>query len=121
MGTCFYCGIGCIAQIVQIFLLVLPNESDLRSVISPFVIGVTIVAAGTSLPELVTSVIAVLNNTSDIVVGNVVGSNIANILLVLGLTLIISKIIHIKHDIGKIDLPFLFISAVCFYTVCLGL
>ena len=82
--------------------------------ISPFVVGVTIVAAGTSLPELVTSVVAVLNDTSEIVVGNVIGSNIANILLVLGLTLVISKSIQIKHNIGKIDLPFLLLSVALF-------
>ena len=96
------------------FFIAAAERVGLALGISPFVIGVTIVAAGTSLPELVTSVIAVLNDTSEIVVGNVVGSNIANILLVLGLTLIISKTIHIKHNIGKVDLPFLLASLVVF-------
>ena len=52
---------------------------------SEAIIGLTIVAVGTSLPELVTSVIAARKGESDIAVGNVVGSNIFNILLVLGL------------------------------------
>ncbi len=55
-----------------------------------FVIGVTIVALGTSLPELVSSVWAVLQGYSEIVAGNVVGSNITNIFLILGITVIAS-------------------------------
>jgi len=60
--------------------------------VSETVIGVSIVAVGTSLPELVTSVIAALKKKSDIAVGNIVGSNIFNILWVLGVTSIISPI-----------------------------
>ncbi|GAB1343521.1 calcium/sodium antiporter [Gemmatimonas sp.] len=51
---------------------------------SPFVVGVFIVAIGTSLPELVASLIAVSNGTSEIVAGNVLGANAANLLLILG-------------------------------------
>ncbi|KUE80505.1 calcium/sodium antiporter [Aeromonas schubertii] len=54
--------------------------------VSDLVIGLTIVAAGTSLPEVVTSIVAALRGERDIAVGNVVGSNIFNILCVLGLT-----------------------------------
>lgn len=54
--------------------------------ISPLVIGITLVGFGTSTPELVTSLEAVLVNAPDIAIGNVVGSNIANILLILGVT-----------------------------------
>ncbi len=79
--------------------------------ISPFVIGVTIVALGTSLPEIVTSIIAVLKGSSEIVVGNVVGSNIANIFFVFGLTAIVGKRMTIAHDLIKVDLPFLAGSA----------
>ena len=58
--------------------------------VSEVVIGLTIVAAGTSLPELVTSIIASVRNERDIAVGNVVGSNIFNIMGVLGLSGILS-------------------------------
>ena len=75
--------------------------------IPAFIIGSTIVAFGTSLPELVTSVVAVIKNSSEIVAGNVVGSNIANIFLVLGLVAIINKRITIHFNIIHIDLPFL--------------
>ena len=60
--------------------------------ISEFVIGVTIVAIGTSLPELFTTIVAIKKNKSDIAVGNVIGSNIFNILLVLGLSAAIHPI-----------------------------
>jgi len=71
---------------------------------SPFVVGVTIVAVGTSLPELISSVIAVIQNNSEIVVGNVVGSNITNILLILGVSAVLSKKIKIKESFIRIDL-----------------
>jgi len=83
--------------------------------IPPFIVGVTIVAAGTSLPELVTSIFAVLENSSEIVVGNVVGSNITNILLVLGLTAIVGKKIEIDFDIMNIDMPLFVGSAFMLY------
>jgi len=60
--------------------------------VSETIVGITIVALGTSLPELVTSIVASIKKNSDIVVGNVVGSNIFNILWVLGLSSIISPI-----------------------------
>ena len=72
-----------------------------------FIIGVTIVAVGTSLPELVSSIIAVLSNHSEIVIGNIVGSNITNIFLVLGVVAIIAKKITVKYDLIGIDMPFL--------------
>jgi len=58
--------------------------------VSDLVIGLTIIAVGTSLPELATSVLASLRGQRDIAVGNVVGSNIFNILAVLGLTTLVA-------------------------------
>jgi len=72
-----------------------------------FIIGVTIVAIGTSLPELVSSIFSVVRGASEIVVGNVVGSNIANIFLVLGITAIISKKLKISYELIHVDLPLL--------------
>ena len=62
--------------------------------VSDKIIGLTIVAAGTSLPELVTSITAATKGKSDIVVGNVVGSNIFNILLILALSSIVNPIAY---------------------------
>ena len=72
-----------------------------------FIVGVTIVAVGTSLPELISSVIAVLEGSSEIAVGNVIGSNITNIFLILGVTAIIGKTMKINHELMSVDLPLL--------------
>lgn len=79
--------------------------------ISPFIIGVTIIAFGTSLPELATSLAAVFSGTSEIVVGNVVGSNITNILLIIGLTAVVGKKIILDYDMMDVDIPMLIISS----------
>ncbi len=79
--------------------------------IPSFVIGLTIVAFGTSLPELATSIISVMHGNSEIVVGNVVGSNITNIALVLGLVLIYAKFIRLEYNLWHIDMTYLWGSA----------
>ena len=76
-----------------------------------FVIGVTIVAIGTSLPELGTSILAVLRSSSEIVVADVIGSNITNIFLALGVVAVMSKKIKITNELIRVDLPLLIGSA----------
>lgn len=74
--------------------------------ISELVIGLTIVAAGTSLPEVATSVVAAIKGEKDIAVGNVVGSNIFNILSVLGLTSIVAPNgISVSPAVLNFDIP----------------
>jgi cation:H+ antiporter len=74
--------------------------------VSELVIGLTIVAAGTSLPEVVTSVIAAIRGERDIAVGNVVGSNIFNIMGVLGLTGIVTHAgIEVPSSVTRFDVP----------------
>lgn len=80
--------------------------------IPPFIIGVTIIALGTSLPEIATSIISVVQGHSEIVIGNVVGSNMANILLVMAVAAIIGKHLHVSKDIINIDLPILLGSSI---------
>lgn len=87
------------------------EEIGLSLGISPFIIGVTIVAFGTSLPELAASVAAVLAGESELVISNVVGSNITNIALVLGLVAVIVKQIELEYNIWHIDMPYLWGSA----------
>jgi cation:H+ antiporter len=70
--------------------------------ISETVIGLTVVAIGTSLPELVTSVMAAMRRQSDIAFGNVVGSNIYNILGILGITALV-KPIPVPAEIARVD------------------
>jgi cation:H+ antiporter len=80
--------------------------------IPAYVVGVTIVAVGTSLPELVSSLIAVSVGNPEIVVSNVVGSNITNIFLVLGFAAIIGRRLTVSYEIIHVDLPMLVASAV---------
>ncbi len=87
------------------------EEIGLSLGISPFIIGVTIIAFGTSLPELATSVASVFSGDSEIVIGNVVGSNITNIALVLGLVAFAAKEIRLDYNIWHIDMPYLWGSA----------
>ncbi|TVR80229.1 MAG: sodium:calcium antiporter [Chitinophagaceae bacterium] len=80
--------------------------------LSPFVVGALILALGTSLPELVSGVIAVFNDVPEVLIGNVIGSNITNIFFVLGFVALVSKKIQLNYDIIKIDLPLMVGSAV---------
>lgn len=75
-----------------------------RAGVSEFVIGLTIVATGTSLPELVVSLVGILNGSSDIAVGNVVGSNIFNTLLILGVTALILPMTVTRQNMMR-DIP----------------
>jgi len=76
-----------------------------------FIVGVTIVSVGTSLPELMSSVVSVSQGSSEIVLGNVMGSNITNIFLVLGVVAIIGKKMKINYEVIHVDLPLLVGSA----------
>lgn len=86
------------------------EEIGLFFKLNPFLIGVTIVAVGTSLPELISSFFAVLNGASEIVSGNVVGSNITNICLILGVTALVGKKMKLDYEIISVDLPILISS-----------
>ena len=84
--------------------------------VSELIVGLTIVAAGTSLPEVVTSVIASLRGERDIAVGNVVGSNLFNLLGVLGFAALVSPTaIEVSETILRFDLPVMIATAL----VCL--
>ncbi|MBN1916675.1 MAG: calcium/sodium antiporter [Verrucomicrobia bacterium] len=82
---------------------------------SELVIGLTIVAAGTSLPELATSVVAAIRGERDLAVGNIVGSNIFNLLAVLGGAALVSGGIDVAPAALRFDIPIMVAAAV----VCL--
>ncbi|MDX2361618.1 MAG: calcium/sodium antiporter [Crocinitomicaceae bacterium] len=82
--------------------------------ISPLVVGMTIVAFGTSAPELLVSLTSSLNGNPGIAIGNVVGSNIANIALVLGITVLIFPIVADKHA-KNIDFPMMIVSTLLLF------
>ncbi|TXR36484.1 calcium/sodium antiporter [Ectopseudomonas mendocina] len=72
--------------------------------IPPLIIGLTVVAFGTSAPETAVSVQAALNGSGDLAIGNVVGSNIANVLLILGMTALVAPLI-VSRQLIRLDVP----------------
>jgi len=109
---------------IGFILLVIGGEFIIRSSIalslklnlSKLVIGMTVVAFATSLPELLVSISAAINNAPSIAINNVIGSNIANIGLVLGLTCIIGNI-NVEKSFYKIDWPVMFIFSIILYFI----
>jgi len=79
--------------------------------LSPLAVGLTVVAVGTSAPELAVSVGAVLRGEMDLAVGNVVGSNIANVLLILGVAALVLPL-AVKEHLVRIDVPAMIVASV---------
>ncbi|RUL59150.1 calcium/sodium antiporter [Prevotella koreensis] len=73
--------------------------------IPPMIIGLTVVAMGTSMPEFFVSFVSALKGTSDLAVGNVVGSNIFNTMLIVGTTALVTPMVIAKSTVKK-DIPF---------------
>ncbi|MEQ8845852.1 MAG: calcium/sodium antiporter [Phycisphaerales bacterium] len=84
-----------------------------------FVVGLTVVAFGTSMPELATGVGAVLKDQSDLIVGTVVGSNVANIALVLGLAAVIRPA-RVRAGVVKREVPLLIIVSMALVIMLFG-
>lgn len=80
--------------------------------LSPFIVGVTIVGAGTSFPELISSLVATFKGVTDIVPANAIGSNIANILLIVGVAAVIGRRLVVSKSLINLDLPLLSIGTV---------
>ena len=81
------------------FIIEQSEKIALHYNISPFIIGATLIALGTSLPEMAVSMSASFKGSKDMAVANVIGSNIFNISLVLGFVFLISKSIKPKRDL----------------------
>ena len=97
--------VGFVILILGANLLVNGSVSlGLRADLSPLVIGLTVVAFGTSLPELVINVFASLKGSSDLAIGNVLGSNIMNIFLILGISALIMPL-HVERISIYRDIP----------------
>lgn len=88
--------------------------------VSQFVIGLTLVAIGTSIPELASSITASINNLNDLVIGNVVGSNIANIGLIVGVAGVFSVIKAKKHMLKLDGQIMIFMSFLAFLLIVNG-
>ncbi|HRD98715.1 MAG TPA: calcium/sodium antiporter, partial [Rubrivivax sp.] len=102
MGNIFWFGAGLVALVVGADLLVRgASRLALSFGISPLVVGLTIVAFGTSAPEMAVSVSAVLDGKGDLSIGNVVGSNIFNVLFILGISAVITPLVVHKQLIRQ--------------------
>ncbi|MEO1509219.1 MAG: calcium/sodium antiporter [Cyanobacteria bacterium J06633_23] len=81
----------------------------------PFIVGVTIVSMGTSLPELLSSLLGIFQGAPEVVASNVIGSNIANICLVVGTAAIMStRLLRVMYNLISVDLPLFVGSAFLF-------
>lgn len=82
--------------------------------LSPFVVGVAIVGVGTSFPELISSLVAVIEGVPEIVPANAVGSNIANILVIIGISAIVARKIKSKTNLTDLEIPMMAIITLIF-------
>jgi cation:H+ antiporter len=87
--------------------------------IHPVVVGLTIVALGTSMPEFLVSLMAAITDKPDFALGNVVGSNIANICLILGLSAVFTPLV-VNKRLLKFEVPLLIAASAVFWLLCLG-
>ena len=86
--------------------------------LSPLVVGLTVVSFATSAPELAVTVDAAVSGAPGLAVGNVVGSNIANILLVLGISALVTPLV-VRTRVVKMDVPVMIALSVAFYVMSL--
>lgn len=84
--------------------------------VSEMVIGLTIVALGTSLPEFMVSFFSVLKGSADMSVGNIVGSNIFNTLVIIGASALMMKL-PVERSLLTYDIPFSMLAALCLYGI----
>lgn len=84
--------------------------------IPPLVIGLTVVAFGTSAPETAVSVQSAWNGSGDLAIGNVIGSNIANVLLILGLTALVAPLI-VSRQLIRLDVPIMIGASLVVYAL----
>ena len=103
--TLLFLILGLVLLVVGAELLV-KGASQLATAmgISPLIIGLTIVACGTSTPEMVVSIMSGLTGQADIALGNVIGSNVFNILLILGISALITPLV-VSQQLLRFDVP----------------
>lgn len=94
------------------------SSTALLFAVKPVIIGLTVVSLATSAPELLVSLVASMKGSGDISIGNILGSNVINIALVLGLTALISKV-DIRRSITRFELPYMVAVSGVFWFLCL--
>ncbi|MFC1618265.1 calcium/sodium antiporter [Patescibacteria group bacterium] len=106
--------IGSLALLVKgaDWLLDKAEKIGLSAGLSPFIVGVTIVALGTSFPELISGFFAAADGVPEIVAANAIGSNLANIFLIVGISALVARKLVVTKSLIDLDLPLLAISTV---------
>lgn len=94
------------------WFLISAEKIGLSFGLSPFIVGVTIVAMGTSFPELFTAIAAGMKGVTEVIPANAIGSNIANILLVVGIASVVGGKLVVSKNLIDIELPLLSIGTV---------
>jgi len=102
-----------------VFLVRGSSGLALRFGLSPLAVGLTVVAFGTSVPELLVSLDAAISGADGISVGNVIGSNIANIALILGVAALISPMV-VQSKVIAVDVPIMIFASVLLIVVLMG-
>ena len=117
MSTIVLLGGGLLALVAGAELLV-RTASRLATAlgVSPIVVGLTVVSIGTSMPELAIGIDAARQGSSGLAVGNIVGTNLVNILLILGLSALIAPIVLERRTL-RFDLPAMTLAAVVLYVL----
>lgn len=112
--------IGALALIIVAAMMLTDGSVALaeRLKIPQFIVGLTVVAVGTSMPELTVSMLSALNGHGDMAIGNVVGSNIFNIFAILGICAIFSPVLFTKTNIRR-DIPICIAATMALFVVTL--
>jgi cation:H+ antiporter len=123
MSLIFWIGIFVISLVVLVksadYFTSCSEKLGLALRIPAFIVGIIIVSVGTSMPELVSSIIAVWRGVTDIVAADVIGSNIFNILFIVGVAALIARKIEVERDLIDVDLPLLASFAGLLVITCL--
>lgn len=109
----FVAGLAALISGAELFLKAV-DHFGLKWNVSPLIMGLTVVAFATGAPELAISIKAAASGSADLVLGNIIGSNIANILLILGITSLIAPI-HITLRVIRVDVPIVIVSSLALF------
>lgn len=109
----FILGIAVVVKSADIFLNSVEKIGEFFN-IPKFILGVVLVGFGTSLPELTTSLAAVLSGNQEVALGNILGSNVVNILIILGLATVFLGTVKFKKELTDVDIPLLMATTVLF-------
>ncbi len=113
----FVLGLVALIAGAELFLKAV-DHFGLKWGVSPLIMGLTVVAFATGAPELAISIKAAMSGSADLVLGNIIGSNIANILLILGITALIAPL-NITRRVIKVDVPIVIAASVTVYILAL--